>query len=178
MKVVCHKNRYTPIKNSPQVVAAAAQIAAVQTVVNFQSAAATSQSALLTAALKTYIPLQIVEVEPIVHCLACGAATKIVDRNRGGESALCVACLYTMNVMDWIFCGPLDEIFPEVNTREHSDDGIIWKVSTGANVWPIYTKRDASQQNIFYVPKVGFILDRDYFCHDSFLYKDLSLIHI
>jgi hypothetical protein len=110
-----------------------------------------------------YVPLQISDLTMNdTTCVTCGLP------------GLCPTCQKTMNIMDWIFSGPLDVIFPEVNTREGSDDGIVWKVPSGTPVWPVYATGGADQHGIFYVPKAAQSLDRDYFCHDRLLYKDTA----
>ena len=123
-----------------------------------------------------YIPLQMTDITMAdTTCVTCGSPGKPVavqGKNEIRDVVLCPTCQKTMNIMDWIFSGPLELMFPEINTREDCGDNIIWRVPAGTRVWPVYAKTGVDQQDIFYVPKVGMSLDRDYFCHDSFLYKD------
>lgn len=84
---------------------------------------------------------------------------------------LCPLCQQTLSISEWAFTGYLNELFPEVNSREYSDDQIVWKIRQGTSVHSIYA-RTMSNIAHFYVPKKSVSLSRDYFCHDTSLFYD------
>jgi hypothetical protein len=131
-----------------------------------------------------YVPLQYKSLDEFMAdttCVTCGSPGKPVavqGKNDIRDITLCETCQKTLNIMDWIFRGDLNTLFPHPNPREDSGDNIVWRVPMGTKVFPVYSHVDIhTNENMFYVPKNGAIaMTRDYFCHDSMLFKDTSVV--
>lgn len=163
-KIAAQKQRFTVIKNRFSGISAAAT--------QIKGATTTSSGIIYTP----YIPLQMSNMLES-KCTLCGRASQFTVGTKNGDVELCEACrvnMDAMNLLDILFRGDLDILFPETNPREHCEDGVIWRVPAGSKVFPVYVKVDVETgRNIFYVPKSSMTnLDRDYFCHDMMLFKD------
>lgn len=124
----------------------------------------------------SYVPCKITKLfEDMLACDICNdrditVKSTILQSSSGArEINVCNACKRTHKISDFMFVFEHDELFPEINPRE--TDNIVWRIGRSELVYPLMLTAHANGKIEVGLVKKPTILDRDYLCHDDFLYE-------